>query len=107
MKEFLASGQPVVEFDEVSIGFEGHEVLSNVSFTVAYGETRIVLGPAGGGKSVLMKLANGLIVPDSGDDPGVWPLVGGDERERDIRDARPCGDGLPGECAVRFAGRGR
>jgi phospholipid/cholesterol/gamma-HCH transport system ATP-binding protein len=67
IKEFLASGQPVVEFDDVSIGFEGHEVLSNVSFKVAYGETRIVLGPAGGGKSVLMKLANGLIEPDSGE----------------------------------------
>jgi phospholipid/cholesterol/gamma-HCH transport system ATP-binding protein len=66
IKEFLASGQPVVEFDDVSIGFEGHEVLSNVTFKVAAGETRIVLGPAGGGKSVLMKLANGLIKPDSG-----------------------------------------
>ena len=67
MKEFVASGQPMVEFDDVSIGFEGHEVLSNVSFTVAHGETRILLGPAGGGKSVLMKLANGLIEPDSGE----------------------------------------
>ena len=65
--EFLASGQPVVEFDDVSIGFEGHQVLSNVSFSVARGETRILLGPAGGGKSVLMKLANGLIEPDSGE----------------------------------------
>ena len=67
MKEFVANGQPIVEFDDVSIGFEGHEVLSNVSFTVAHGETRILLGPAGGGKSVLMKLANGLIEPDSGE----------------------------------------
>jgi phospholipid/cholesterol/gamma-HCH transport system ATP-binding protein len=38
-----------------------------VSFSVAHGETRILLGPAGGGKSVLMKLANGLIKPDGGD----------------------------------------
>jgi len=67
MKELAASGQPIVEFDDVSIGFDGHEVLSNVSFTVAHGETRILLGPAGGGKSVLMKLANGLIEPDSGE----------------------------------------
>lgn len=67
MLEFVASGQPMLEFDDVSIGFEGHEVLSNVSFSVAHGETRILLGPAGGGKSVLMKLANGLVEPDSGD----------------------------------------
>lgn len=67
IKEYLASGQPIVEFNDVSIGFEGHQVLSNVTFTVAHGETRILLGPAGGGKSVLMKLANGLIMPDSGD----------------------------------------
>jgi phospholipid/cholesterol/gamma-HCH transport system ATP-binding protein len=67
MQEFIASGDPVVEFDDVSIGFEGHEVLSNVSFTVAHGESRILLGPAGGGKSVLMKLANGLVEPDSGE----------------------------------------
>ncbi len=67
MKEFLASGQPMVEFDDVSIGFEGPEGLTNVTFTVAHGETRVLLGPAGGGKSVLMKLANGLIEPDSGE----------------------------------------
>jgi phospholipid/cholesterol/gamma-HCH transport system ATP-binding protein len=65
--EFLASGQPMVEFEDVSIGFEGHQVLRGVSFSVAHGETRILLGPAGGGKSVLMKLANGLIEPDSGE----------------------------------------
>jgi phospholipid/cholesterol/gamma-HCH transport system ATP-binding protein len=67
MSEFLASGQPMVEFEDVSIGFEEHQVLSGVSFSVAHGETRILLGPAGGGKSVLMKLANGLIEPDSGE----------------------------------------
>jgi phospholipid/cholesterol/gamma-HCH transport system ATP-binding protein len=67
ISEFLASGQPMLEFENVSIGFEGHQVLSGVSFSVAHGETRILLGPAGGGKSVLMKLANGLIEPDSGE----------------------------------------
>ena len=67
MGEFLASGRPMVEFDDVSIGFEGHQVLTGVSFSVAHGETRILLGPAGGGKSVLMKLANGLVEPDSGE----------------------------------------
>lgn len=67
MSEFLATGQPMVEFENVSIGFEGHQVLDGVSFSAAHGETRILLGPAGGGKSVLMKLANGLMEPDSGE----------------------------------------
>lgn len=61
------SAAPVVEFRNVSIGFERKQVLEDVSFHVARGETRIILGPAGGGKSVLLKLANGLIFPDSGD----------------------------------------
>jgi phospholipid/cholesterol/gamma-HCH transport system ATP-binding protein len=60
------SAEPVVVFEDVSIIFDIKPVLQNISFTVYRGETRIILGPAGGGKSVLMKLANGLIRPDSG-----------------------------------------
>src|SRR6201996_613323 len=58
--------QPVLVFDHVSIGFEGKKVLEDISLTVNPGETRILLGPAGSGKSVLLKLANGLMKPDSG-----------------------------------------
>ncbi|MFT4114785.1 ABC transporter ATP-binding protein [Silvibacterium sp.] len=57
---------PAVQFENVSIGFEGKQVLEDISFTVKRGETRILLGPAGVGKSVLLKLANGLHKPDSG-----------------------------------------
>ncbi len=66
VSDALAPGKPIVEFQDVSIGFDGNQVLDRVSFTVLHGETRILLGPAGGGKSVLMKLANGLLEPDSG-----------------------------------------
>lgn len=65
--EHMSEGAPVVEFEHVSIGFDGNQVLQDVSFKVARGETRILLGPAGGGKSVLMKLTNGLLMPDSGE----------------------------------------
>ena len=58
---------PIVEFRDVSITFDRDPVLRKVSFRVQRGETRILLGPAGGGKSVLMKLANGLLQPDSGE----------------------------------------
>lgn len=57
---------PVIEFHDVSITFDRDPVLKNVSFRVNRGETRLLLGPAGGGKSVLMKLANGLLKPDTG-----------------------------------------
>jgi len=56
----------VVSFEDVSIAFDGKEVLKNISFNVLAGENRIILGPAGSGKSVLMKLTNGLVKPDSG-----------------------------------------
>ena len=59
-------GSPVVEFKDVGVTFEREPVLQNVNFKVERGETRIILGPAGGGKSVLMKLANGLLQPDTG-----------------------------------------
>jgi phospholipid/cholesterol/gamma-HCH transport system ATP-binding protein len=61
-----ANSTPVVEFRNVSIAFEGPPVLQDVSFSVAPGETRILLGPAGVGKSVLLKLINGLLRPDQG-----------------------------------------
>jgi len=59
-------GIPVVAFDGVSITFDVKPVLEDISFTVMPGETRVILGPAGCGKSVLMKLANGLLKPDTG-----------------------------------------
>lgn len=57
---------PVVQFEKVSIGFDGKSVLSNISFTAAVGEMCILLGAAGTGKSTLLKLANGLLRPDLG-----------------------------------------
>ena len=59
-------GIPVVSFENVSITFDIKPVLEDISFTVMPAETRVILGPAGGGKSVLMKLANGLLKPDKG-----------------------------------------
>jgi phospholipid/cholesterol/gamma-HCH transport system ATP-binding protein len=57
---------PVVAFDNVSIAFDTKAVLKDISFSVDHGQTLIILGPAGTGKSVLLKLANGLLAPDSG-----------------------------------------
>ena len=55
-----------VVFEHVSLAFNGPPVLEDVSFRLGPRETRILLGPAGVGKSVLLKLANGLLRPDEG-----------------------------------------
>jgi phospholipid/cholesterol/gamma-HCH transport system ATP-binding protein len=61
-----AAIKPVVAFRGVTIAFDGPPVLQDITFTVAPAETRILLGPAGVGKSVLLKLVNGLLRPDHG-----------------------------------------
>jgi len=58
--------EPVIVFENVCVRFEGPPILEEISFKIAPAETRILLGPAGVGKSVLLKLANGLIRPDCG-----------------------------------------
>jgi phospholipid/cholesterol/gamma-HCH transport system ATP-binding protein len=55
-----------VQFEDVTISFDVKPVLQGISFSVERGQTLILLGPAGCGKSVLLKLANGLLKPDSG-----------------------------------------
>jgi len=58
---------PVVVFKDVSITFDSDKpVLDNISFTVERAQQLIILGPAGTGKSVLLKLVDGLLQPDSG-----------------------------------------
>ena len=61
-----ASAGAVLDFRGVSISFPGNSVLEDITFEVAPNETRVLLGPAGVGKSVLLKLANGLLRPDAG-----------------------------------------
>lgn len=62
----LETAAPVLEFQNVTISFDGPPVLDDISFSVGPHETRVLLGPAGVGKSVLLKLANGLNCPDTG-----------------------------------------
>ena len=53
-------------FEDVSISFEGPPVLDGVSFELRRGETKVVLGVAGSGKSTILKLCLGLLKPDHG-----------------------------------------
>src|SRR6185436_77626 len=57
---------PVVVFDHVSLAFDDHEVLRDLSFSVTAGELAVLLGASGAGKSVILKLILGLLKPDAG-----------------------------------------
>jgi len=57
---------PAIEFRDVVLAFDERVVLDNLSFKVMKGETKIILGGSGGGKSTVIKLVLGLLKPDSG-----------------------------------------
>src|ERR1700741_2954439 len=57
---------PAIEFRNVVLAFDERVILSNLSFKVMKGETKIILGGSGGGKSTIIKLVLGLLKPDAG-----------------------------------------
>jgi phospholipid/cholesterol/gamma-HCH transport system ATP-binding protein len=61
-----ASSELAVVFDRVSLAFDDHVVLQDLNFEIPTGAMRIMLGPSGSGKSVILKLILGLLRPDSG-----------------------------------------
>src|SRR6185369_5895395 len=62
----LDSPQDAIVFENVRLSFESNLVLDGVSFSLARGETKAIFGISGTGKSTILKLAMGLIKPDSG-----------------------------------------
>src|SRR6476659_1735789 len=57
---------PAIEFQNVLLAFDERVVLNRLSFKVMKGETKIILGGSGGGKSTIIKLVLGLLKPDEG-----------------------------------------
>lgn len=58
--------ESVLRYEGVSLSFAGEPALTDVSFEVSSGQTCIIFGAAGSGKSVLLKTATGLLRPDAG-----------------------------------------
>ena len=77
----------ILRFDDVSLHFDATVALDHVSFETNPGQTCVVFGAAGSGKTMLLKVAVGLVKPDSG---RVW-LFGQEItqlREQDLLDMR-------------------
>ena len=55
-----------IRIEGLSMGFEGQSVLKGLDLEIRRGETVVILGASGSGKSVLMKLIIGLLKPDAG-----------------------------------------
>jgi len=60
------AAKSILRFDRVSVSFDDVPALIDLSFEVREGGTRIILGAASSGKTVLLKTALGLVRPDSG-----------------------------------------
>jgi phospholipid/cholesterol/gamma-HCH transport system ATP-binding protein len=61
----LSDTAPVIRFEDVAIAFD-NPVLEGISFELRKGETKILMGVSGTGKTLILKLALGLLKPDSG-----------------------------------------
>lgn len=83
----IVPGEPLVAFKNVYIGFDEGDVLGGISFDVLPGETKVLLGESGSGKTLIMKLAAGLIRPDAG---RIWAMGHelGEMSEADLLDFR-------------------
>src|SRR6516225_99630 len=58
---------PLVEFHNVSYEIAGRKILSAINLQVEAGETLVLLGRSGSGKSTALKLTNGMLFPTSGE----------------------------------------
>src|SRR6202047_5240556 len=59
-------GREAIRFENVTLAFDDKVVLDDISFRLPHGETKAIFGVAGSGKSTILKLALGLMKPDSG-----------------------------------------
>lgn len=55
-----------LSFSDVSLSFDGKEVLSHLSFTVPAGTTLVLMGESGSGKTSVLRLCAGLLKPTAG-----------------------------------------
>lgn len=67
MRQTSSVDRPIVEFRRVTLDYGTDEIVQNVDLEVRRGETKVILGPSGVGKSTILKAMLGLIKPRAGE----------------------------------------
>ncbi|RLB43142.1 MAG: hypothetical protein DRH12_03745 [Deltaproteobacteria bacterium] len=65
-QDLLASGMPCIEIERITVRFAEKTVIEDFSLSVGCGESAIIMGPSGRGKSTLLRCILGFVVPVSG-----------------------------------------
>lgn len=61
-----AADKPLVQFKNVNFSLSNNSIISDLNLTVERGETLVLLGESGCGKTTTLKLVNRLLLPTSG-----------------------------------------
>lgn len=56
----------IISLDQISFTIQNLAIIKSVSYRFKEGKTTVIVGPSGGGKSTLLKLSAGLIIPSTG-----------------------------------------
>ncbi|QJW45990.1 ABC transporter ATP-binding protein [bacterium BFN5] len=59
----------MIKLINITMNYQGKQVLDNINLDIATGETMVIIGPSGSGKSTLLRLIVGLVRPTSGE---IW-----------------------------------
>jgi osmoprotectant transport system ATP-binding protein len=62
-----STAEPAIEFDHASFRLNGRALLQDLVLSVKQGETLVLLGRSGSGKTTTLKLINRLLLPTAGD----------------------------------------
>jgi phospholipid/cholesterol/gamma-HCH transport system ATP-binding protein len=90
--------EPLIELKGISKSFGGNIILDDVDLTIHRGEALAVIGPSGTGKSTILRIIAGLLLPDAGE-----IYVQGQRRPGLIEDAEdPVGIGMVFQQAALF-----
>jgi osmoprotectant transport system ATP-binding protein len=68
-KSVTENADPAIQFQNVTYGLSGsapRAIVNDIRFSVASGQTVVLLGRSGSGKTTLLKLINGLLIPTAG-----------------------------------------